>query len=176
MFDPTAFDNMKVVIEGALYDKDIGGEIVITDRNDVINMAKMSRQFDVSFQLPNRPVMAKFEMESRLANLAAELLPFGLQEQHAGCFVGLEFSLERVQEIDYQTIKGVLQDTWGTDRKISFSVIQHPLEMKKTKSIIMKVEFDRLITEDQLDDLDEMVNFMKISLEQLYLHIFVQME
>ncbi|WP_040345749.1 hypothetical protein [Neobacillus bataviensis] len=176
MFDPTAFDNMKVVIEGALYDKDIDGEIVIIDRNDVINMAKMSRQFDISFQLPHHPVMAKIEMESRLANLAAELLSNALQEQHAGCFVRLGFSLEHEEEIDYQTIKAILQDTWGTDRKITFSVNQNPLEMKKTKSTLITVEFDRLITEDQMDDLVEMINFMMISLEQLYLLIFVQME
>lgn len=54
MFDPTAFDNMKVVIEGALYDLDICGEIVITDRNDSFNMAKMSRTFDISFRLPEK--------------------------------------------------------------------------------------------------------------------------
>jgi hypothetical protein len=41
MFDPTAFDNMKVVLEGALYDLDIMGEIIITDRNDLFNTAKM---------------------------------------------------------------------------------------------------------------------------------------
>ncbi|MFK9093375.1 hypothetical protein [Bacillus salipaludis] len=176
MFDPTAFDNMKVVIEGALYDKDISGEIVITDRNDVMNMAKMSRHFDVTFQLPNRPVMAKFKMESRLANLAAELLSYAVQEQHAGCLVRLEFSLDYEEEIDYQTIKDIFEDTWGTDRKISLSVHQNPLEKNKTKSTLITVEFDRLITEGQLEDLLEMINFMKLTLEQLYLLIFVQME
>ncbi|MFJ7725628.1 hypothetical protein ACIQXV_05620 [Neobacillus sp. NPDC097160] len=176
MFDPTAFDNMKVVIEGALYDNDISGEIVITDRNDLMNMAKMSRHFDVSFQLPNRPVTAKFKMESRLANLAAELLLHAVQEQHAGCFVRLEFSLDYEEEIDFQTIKDILEDTWGTDRKISLSVHQDPLDMNKTKSTLITVEFDRLITEDQLEDLVEMINFMKLTLEQLYMLIFVQME
>ncbi|MGZ4162287.1 MAG: hypothetical protein ACXVNF_16040, partial [Neobacillus sp.] len=53
VFDPTAFDNMKVVIEGALYDMDIIGEIIITDRNDIMNMAKLSRRFDICFTLPN---------------------------------------------------------------------------------------------------------------------------
>lgn len=36
MFDPTAFDNMKVVIEGAIYDLDLDGEISIIDRNDLL--------------------------------------------------------------------------------------------------------------------------------------------
>ena len=51
MFDPTAFENMRVVMEGILYDKDLSGDIMIVDRNDVINTAKMSRNFDLSFQL-----------------------------------------------------------------------------------------------------------------------------
>ena len=75
MFDPTAFDNMKVVIEGALYDLDLAGKIVIIDRNDIMNIAKMSRRFDVSFTLPEARVTAMIEITSNLINLAAELLP-----------------------------------------------------------------------------------------------------
>jgi len=176
MFDPTAFDNMKVVIEGALYDKDISGEIVIIDRNDLMNMAKMSRLFDVSFQLPNRSCTAKFEMESKLSNLAAELLSNEVIEQHAGCFVRLEFMLEHEEKLDYQTIKETLMDIWGAARKISLTVHKNPLEMNKTISTIITVKFDRLITEDQLDDLVEMTNFMKKTLELLYLHSLEQIE
>ena len=55
MFDPTAFENMRVVMEGIFYDKDLSGDITIVDRNDVINTAKMSRDFDLSFQLNPRP-------------------------------------------------------------------------------------------------------------------------
>ena len=52
MFDPTAFENIKVVLEGAVYDLDLNGEIIIIDRNDLINTAKLSRKYELSFQLP----------------------------------------------------------------------------------------------------------------------------
>ena len=77
MFDPTAFENMKVVMEGIFYDKDLSGEIIIVDRNDFINTAKLSRSYDLSFQLPlakKEKVTCKFTLSAELENLTAELL------------------------------------------------------------------------------------------------------
>lgn len=168
MFDPTAFDNMKVVIEGALYDLDIIGEIVITDRNDLINMAKMSRKFDVSFQLPNSVVTAKIEMASNLVNLAAELLPAFLSEQQAGIYVSLQFGMVHDnKEIDFQAIKNILLSIWGSTRKITQMVKCYPLEIERKNTHVIKVEFDRLIREDQIDDLVEMIEFIMTTLKQL---------
>ncbi len=168
MFDPTAFDNMKVVIEGALYDLDIIGEIVITDRNDLINIAKMSRKFDVSFQLPNSVVTAKIEMTSNLVNLAAELLPAFLSEQKAGCYLSLQFGIEHEDmEIDFQALETILLNVWGSTRKITQVVQFHPLEIERKHTHVIKVEFERLIREDQIDDLVEMTEFIMTTLKQL---------
>ncbi|QCJ43205.1 hypothetical protein FAY30_15565 [Bacillus sp. S3] len=167
MFDPTAFDNMKVVIEGVLYDRDISGEIVITDRNDLLNMAKMSRQFDVSIRLPHSSVIVKMELKSDLHNLAAELLPNSLSDHHAGCYLNMQFFLEHDVEIDYQSIVKILRDIWGATRKISLSVHKKPLEPDKSIKTVITLVFDRLITEDQLDDLVEMTDFLVITLEKL---------
>src|SRR5438477_366467 len=108
---------MKVVIEGALYDLDISGEIVITDRNDIINMAKLSRRFDICFKLPDNkgiPVSAKIEMESHLINLAAELLPVSPTENQGGCYVRLHFFIEQAEKKeDYNSIQKILVDIWG---------------------------------------------------------------
>ncbi|SID87142.1 Uncharacterised protein [Mycobacteroides abscessus subsp. abscessus] len=48
LFDPTAYENMKIVMEGLLYDKDLAGQISIIDRNELINTAKLSRTFEIS--------------------------------------------------------------------------------------------------------------------------------
>jgi hypothetical protein len=168
MFDPTAFDNMKVVMEGALYDLDIIGEIVITDRNDLINIAKMSRTFDVSFQLPNSTVKAKIEMTSNLVNLAAELLPALQSEQQAGCHVSLQFLNEHADiEIDFHAVETILMNIWGSTRKITQSVEYHPLEVERQPIHVIKVDFDRLISEDQMDDLVDMTEFIITTLKQL---------
>ena len=50
LFDPTAFDNMKVVLEGAVYDRDILGDILVVNRDDLINLASLSRQFTMEFE------------------------------------------------------------------------------------------------------------------------------
>ncbi|MEH7335915.1 hypothetical protein V7161_25135 [Neobacillus drentensis] len=168
MFDPTAFDNMKVVIEGALYDFDLSGEIIIADRNDIINMAKMSRSFDLSFQLPAGTVTAKIEMESKLVNLAAELLPNSQPEKLAGSYVKLQFFLELLDtSADFQTIETIFLDIWGEKRKITQSVEYNPLDKPRKIKNTITLDFERIIGEEQMDDLIEMADFMVATLEKL---------
>ncbi len=169
MFDPTAFDNMKVVIEGALYDLDLAGEIVVTDRNDIVNMAKMSRSFDVYFQNSSTQkgsVMAKLELQANLINLAAELLPNSSLQKQSGCTIRLQFFHYGItDEVHLKKIREILIDIWGKSRQISQSVTITP-----SKSLIhncISIEFDRLISEDQMDDLVEMIEFMMKTNEQL---------
>jgi hypothetical protein len=169
MFDPTAFDNMKVVIEGAIYDLDLDGEITIIDRNDLINLAKMSRGFDVSFILPGtKQVMAKIMLESNLSNLAAELLPGSLSDKYSGSMVKLEFQLEcSLTPEDSIKIEAVLLDSWGETRKVRQMVQNYPLENPQETLNIFTVEFERLVREEQLDDLAGMVQFMVTTIQQL---------
>ena len=169
MFDPTAFDNMKVVVEGALYDLDLSGEIVIKDRNDSINLAKMSRRFDISFHLSEKKqVSAKVELKSSLANLAAELLPAVQSEQKTGCELSLQYLIDS-QELDpdYTAINTMLMDIWGPNRTITQSVLYDPLKEDPTNALTIRVGFERLIREDQMDDLVEMIEFIITTLQKL---------
>ncbi|MBS4215941.1 MULTISPECIES: hypothetical protein [Neobacillus] len=170
MFDPTAFDNMKVVIEGALYDLDMSGEILVTDRNDWLNLAKMSRLFTISFVLRESrlPIHAKMELEAKLNNLAAELLQESLSEQNAGCYVKLQFSLELPEnQRDFYGLYKIFQNIWGETRKISQSVEYNPLEKSKNISLIISIDFERIVKEEQMEDFAEMMEFMIATLQQL---------
>jgi hypothetical protein len=167
MFDPTAFDNMKVVIEGALYDFDLDGEIIITDRNDLVNLAKMSRSFDVSFQLPEKIGIAKLEMESTLMNLAAELLPESSMQKQSGCHIKLYFYLEEESAQDYKEIDSILISIWGETRKFTQIVQYNPLQGPNYRKSIITVEFDRLIGEEHMEDLVQMIDFMISTLQRL---------
>lgn len=174
MFDPTAFDNIKVVLEGALYDLDLSGEILINDRNDVINTAKLSRRFDLTFSLPERKadeLSAKLILESQLENLAAELLADSLSERLAGGCIVLEFNLQNQHKImDYNAIERILLDIWGDSRKITLTSSFNPLEDRTLKSVA-SIEFGRLIREDNMDDLVEMIDVMIATLTRLHSHI-----
>ena len=158
---------MKVVFEGALYDRDNRGEIIIMDRNDMVNLAKMSRQFEVMFQLPESRVWAKIEMKSNMVNLAAELLSSIQNEQQAGCYLKLKFVIEKTEVLNFQELKNILMDVWGDAREISVNTYNNPLEKEKNQLTILTVSFGRLITEEQIEDLFEMTDFMITTLEQL---------
>lgn len=171
MFDPTAFDNMKVVLEGALYDLDLSGKILIIDRDDLVNIAKLSRKFEVTFRLSDETegnrVRATFGLEAKLENLAAELLSPELNKL-AGCNLILTFTMEHRNElIIFERIDRLLQRIWGSERLITQTVHYNPLANNGEIINLVKIDFDRLIYEDQMADLNGMLNFMVITLEEI---------
>jgi ASC-1-like (ASCH) protein len=168
MFDPTAFENMKVVLEGAVYDLDLTGDISIIDRNDYINTAKLSRKYELSFKAENSSgVSAGIILEAELENLAAELLPVSRLEQQAGCWIRLLFSFEHQDNIiDYEKIQKVVSEIWGIGRKIKQTVNFYPLQKEKMKSEVT-IDFGRLVREDQIEDLTEMIDIMITTCEQI---------
>lgn len=171
MFDPTAFENMKVVVEGEFYDRDISGEIVIADRNDLINTAKLSRKYDITFSMDGCDpalISATMTIQAGLENLAAELMEAQNANQLAGCTVGISFSLMQLNELSvYQEVQRILEGIWGKDRSISQAAQLSPLEETQLVNNRATVSFNRLIYEDQIDDLTEMIEYMIASLEKL---------
>lgn len=169
MFDPTAFENMKVVIEGALYDYDLEGEITIIDRNDMMNMAKLSRSYDVTFVLSNvETVKCKFLMEAALENLAAELLPASLSEQLAGTAIYITFKMtHNNNHILHAEIEKALRSIWGNERIIKHMMMVDPFQQTDTVHKDIVIDFNRLIFEDQMDDVIIMVDYMIQSLERI---------
>ncbi|WP_259317087.1 hypothetical protein [Heyndrickxia coagulans] len=53
MFDPTAFENMKTVFEGAAYDLDLRGEASITGRKDLVDLAECPGNTALRFSFRN---------------------------------------------------------------------------------------------------------------------------
>ncbi|MCT8136945.1 hypothetical protein H1D32_03750 [Anaerobacillus sp. CMMVII] len=77
MFDPTIFDNLKVVVEGEIYDLDLGGEISILNREDFVDLATMSRHFSITFQSVTstaKQCTATIKLEADSADLYGEIL------------------------------------------------------------------------------------------------------
>lgn len=175
MFDPTAFDNMKIVVEGAIYDRDLDGELLVTSRNDVLNLATLSRTFDMSFSLRHqnsKRICAKMTIEAGLQNLAAELLKTEDSLKLAGCVVTIEFHLKhRYKEAIFLEIQEALEGIWGADRKIEQMVHMNPFKREERIDNIVSVQFNRLILEEQVDDLIEMIDYLIHSLKELEQYI-----
>lgn len=171
LFDPTAFENIKVVIEGDIYDRDLSGEIIVVDRNDWINAAKLSRKYEISFTKKGYEpdlLSAMMTIEAGLENLSAELLESVNAEQLAGCIVDISFSLLHKNEmVVFREIQSVLEDIWGKERLIVQTALLDPFEDKSTIKSEVKISFNRLVYEEQIDDLSEMVDYMIASLEKI---------
>lgn len=171
MFDPTAFENMKVVVEGALYDRDLNGQIRILDRNDFLNSAKLSRKYELTFT-ENMDgldeLKCTFIMEAGLTNLAAELLPAARSEHLAGCVLFVKFSLKHQNSLTvFQKIDLVLKKIWGLDRTIQQIVISDPFGDQQIITNETTVIFNRLVYEDQIEDIIKMIDYMVDSLQTL---------
>lgn len=75
MFDPTIYDNIKVVLEGAVYDLDLDGKILITRREDLVDLSSMSRTYAIEFaRKMDKPSKAEINLHVHLSDLAAEIL------------------------------------------------------------------------------------------------------
>ncbi|WHX39026.1 hypothetical protein QNH36_15200 [Mesobacillus sp. AQ2] len=171
MFDPTAFENIKVVIDGEIYDRDLSGEIKVVDRNDWINSAKLSRKYEICFTVSGyneKEIAATLTLEAGLENLSAELLGSGGANPLAGCIVDISFSLLLRKEVQvYQSIQEELEDIWGKEREIVQSLQVSPLAESEWIKNNARVSFNRLVYEEQIDDLTEMIDYMIDSLNKL---------
>lgn len=79
MFDPTAYENLKVILEGQMYDFDFNEAIKIAKRDDFVNLANLSRNFRISFYHPkdfNEKLEGSIELSANFQQLASEWYPF----------------------------------------------------------------------------------------------------
>ncbi|NRG45096.1 hypothetical protein [Bacillus sp. CRN 9] len=167
MFDPTAFENMKVVLEGHLYDYDLIGEISIIDRNDIVNTSKLSRQYELTFIESDERLHCQIVLKADLKQLAAELLPVHSNENEAGCKLFLRFVLKHKDDMKLmESTKAVVSNIWGVSRTVN-QIIKYNTKDKHEVENEMTVSFNRLIYEDQMDDLLVMVEHMRETLKQL---------
>jgi hypothetical protein len=156
MFDPTAYENMKVVINGYFYDMDLEGKISIIDRNDIVNLAKLSREFTLQFQLKDarKGYHSTLSLKANLENLAGELLHLKLVPCRFGCIVELEFVVYHPNELQFfNKIHAQLQQIWGEKRTIQQRAHFNPFSKSSSIENRITIDFNRLIIEEQIDDL-----------------------
>ncbi|WP_110927740.1 hypothetical protein [Bacillus massiliglaciei] len=174
MFDPTAFENMKVVIEGAVYDRDLIGDILVTDREETVNLSKLSRNYSIEFELKHetkqtmeKKIRGTLTLNASLANLAAELLTSQVNEKEAGSSVEISIWINiRLSEKEISAMKQELERIWGTKRLIELTVTENQNNQAETScSSAWTIRFGRLVTEDQMDDLEDMTEYLIQSLE-----------
>ncbi|MBJ8105098.1 MULTISPECIES: hypothetical protein [Bacillus cereus group] len=162
MFDPTAFENLKVIVEGAVYDFDLHGDILVTDRKDVMDLASLSRMYSISFQLTEpfkTMVEATFSLSVDAKNLSGEILE--VPQFIPGCEMKLEFSFEMEQpEVGCEEIETLLYSIWGKERMITQKISYEYNKQAISYHNKVEVLFQKAITEDHVDDLIAVISHM----------------
>lgn len=166
MFDPTIFDNLKVVLEGAIYDLDLSGFIHITNRDDSVNLAKMNRTFAAEFQRVAGMNQAEIRLTANLKDLSAELLE--VQGEKPGCELIIKFQT-KVSDVQRQcpNIEIILKDVWGSRPSISQTISYEYGNEDKGFSNQITLSFGRKLDEEQIEDLPALVQYTLHSLEKL---------
>jgi hypothetical protein len=168
LFHPTVFDNIKIAFENQIYDYDnLDGILVVTDRSDLLNMALMSREFSLSFQLTaGRSVTAEVFLTSSVKDLSDEILE--VPNMDPGCNLSLRFYME-IEDIpaECQAIESILKAIWGPEfqpvQSLSFIYGQEG----ETYNNCIELRFKRQITEEQMEDIPNLLNHLLQSVEEL---------
>ncbi|WP_088041985.1 hypothetical protein [Bacillus sp. EAC] len=165
MFDPTAFDNMKVITEGIIYDKDLDGEFEIIDRNDLVNLSKMSREFSLQFKKINTNQInsiCKITLSTTARDLYSELLK---GDSNVGCTVEIAYFFPK--ELKIEVLKRSLL-LLNSHTRQEFSVIRNIKQGiidKNTIETSVIFYFTEKITEDDFDKLEELIHISEIMLQ-----------
>jgi hypothetical protein len=168
MFHPTVFDNIKVVLEGAVYDCDFEGAITVTGRSDIMDLATFHRLFQIEFRLADstvneKTVTAQIQLRTTLADIAAEQLEQPLTER-IGCTICIHFHLA-VRDVipETEAITLALNDIWGNRPHITQYVgarlgehrLIWPPEQYETK---VTLDFHRKIDEGNIEDMRHLID------------------
>lgn len=168
MFHPTVFDNIKIAFENQLYDYDnLDGILVITDRTDLLNLALMSREFSLSFKLTEgRNVTSEVVLLSSVKELSDEILE--TPGSDPGCGLLLRFYME-IEDVNVQcpAIENVLTAIWGPDFQPVQSLSYLYGQDGDTYNNCIELQFKRQITEDQMEDIPNLLKFLLQSAEEL---------
>lgn len=111
MFDPTVYDNLKVVLEGSLYDVDLSGDIEISDRSDMIDLAKLARAYTIGLRKPQSDIEGLIILATDADSWAGEVLEDGYGP--FSCELIIQFFLKiRDVEHDCSGIRFRINQIW----------------------------------------------------------------
>ena len=162
MFHPTAYENFKIIVEGSVYDADFSGDIIVIDRSEQLDLAVLSRRFEITYTLSdNNDCKGSIVVCAPIKQLAAELNV--KDEPSIGAFLELHFWSDIKVKPEEELIAGItgcLQSIWGVERdyKVVFSesYLNGSLQGWRISSM---VSFKRLVTENQAEDLYDLVPY-----------------
>ena len=172
MFDPTIFENLKVAFENRLYDLDnIEGSVTVTGRRDLLDLAVMSRELTLQFVLAGGDTgkgtaEAELVLGAPLSELAAEILE--TPGAVPGCGLLIRFRLwVSDPDRDCAEIGQIVHDVWEPQlppvQTLSYTYGEERARWLDT----VEVRFNRMVNEEQMEDIPELLGYAVHTLERL---------
>jgi hypothetical protein len=171
--DPTIYDNLKVVLEGSIYDIDREGKILVVDRADLVDLASMQRYFRMGYVLTQAQerLVCEVEIHSQVRDFAAELQAMRLIDEKPGVRVSLRFRVDHWQTNDAQVSRIHEQmKAWWED-----AVIGHALERmidpdsgKEENRYICTLMFRHKIDESNVEEIPRLLEHTVKTMEWLF--------
>lgn len=169
MFDPTIFENLKVVVEGKVYDLDFDGLIYVNDRSEIVNLSTMSRTYMISFREKDKgdhTAHAQLTLKAHLEDLAGEIL------QQSGVSPGCELSVGLKTTVseggdECSLIEKSLLEIWGNRPTIRQKLSYQWGSSDKRWENQITLDFGRKINEDHVSDLTSIIEHMLKSIAYL---------
>jgi hypothetical protein len=170
MFDPTVFDNLKVVIEGAVYDLDLYGEFMVLNRKDIVDLATMKREYTITLKSDVHHINlqgGEIKLSMDLENLSVELLR--KSRLTPGCKIQIGFSLFIPEYTESpKSIEAIIESVWGLERSVKQTVsFSYSKDGPKNYKNHVEIDFNRLIGEDNVDGVLEMIQYLCATLTKL---------
>jgi hypothetical protein len=176
MFDPTIYENLKVALEGTVYDKDFSGIILVTSRHDAVDLADMSREYRIGFQLKEnsaetqQQMAAEIVLKAETQDLSGEILEMDANNAgKPGCTIFV-YIYQKVASLDLcSQIEDLLDELWSFRPRIiqelsfAFSLGKKEERYKNT----ITLDFGRKIDESNFEDLPDIIGCTISSLERI---------
>lgn len=161
MFDPTAYENLKVVMQGALYELELMGSLKVVNREDIMDLASLKRRYSLTLCNPiKEEVTVKVTLSAGIKEWNAEAFPGSGGEPGAMLQIQYQSTGRRFPENFITSLK----DWWGPGRNIEWREITSTNKPFLHQGIVY---FNRIITEEMVDDLEEVAVHVENSLLQL---------
>ena len=167
MFDPTIFENLKVVLEGAVYDLDLSEQVLVIGRHDRIELSTMSRYYSLRFCLPEKEhIHAELRLSADTADLASEILE--LDSHKPGCSIQPVFFIPiHDPEEECKQIARLVEEIWGARYQPMLEIRTIFGDKQSPHLLKLSLQFHRKFGEEIADDFASLLEHMMILLDRL---------
>ncbi|MBY6035738.1 hypothetical protein KUV80_03700 [Fictibacillus nanhaiensis] len=118
MYHPSVYDNLKVVLEGAVYDLDFSGAVEIINRKDIVDLAVIERKYSIDFIVAgiSENFKGKLTLSTNLEKYATEKLQENPEAAGSMLAIHIETPVYEI-ETDCKQLQAILKKWTEGDLK-----------------------------------------------------------